>query len=199
MRFHSSKLGSIEKQGLSCGARSGPLVVGTMKKLVFRFRGESGENGSMFRVSERRMCAFCRSERWVYVNKHVSFFDVVGSAIAAVTLGLLIWQDFDPRSLVLFAGALLVAEIFVLFRRRFSLICDRCGFDPLVYRKNPAVAAKRVREFLDRRREDPLASLMSQPNLPVLFKRAENPIKKAAQERIRTSIKTSPTTRDPMQ
>ena len=69
-----------------------------------------------------------------------------------------------------FAFGLGFAEIFILVRWRLSIPCPHCGFDPVVYKKKPEVAAAQVKAFLDQRREDPLA-VFSPLQLPVVVKK----------------------------
>ena len=106
--------------------------------------------------SGRCFCAFCKSPRSVYAQKHISTMDVFLVALASVLLGWLIWQDLDPRGFMFFGFGLGMTELFVIFRRRFSIACPKCGFDLLLYRKSPHLAAERVKEFRAERMEDPL-------------------------------------------
>lgn len=46
------------------------------------------------------------------------------------------------------------------------MVCRSCGFDPVIYVKNPQKAAQLVREFLDRRSQEPTALLRRPLNLP---------------------------------
>lgn len=129
----------------------------------------------MVRVSRKCYCAFCRSVRVIYRKKHVSGFDVFLAAVAAALMSLLVWQDLDPRAVVFFALGIGFAEIFVLFRWRLSIACPHCGFDPVMYKKNPKVAAERVKEHVDRRRKDPMSAFTPPPKLPVIVKKASSP------------------------
>lgn len=65
------------------------------------------------------------------------------------------WQRWDLRASYVFVTCLTIIEISTRFRWRLSLICRQCGFDPLLYLKNPAQAAQTVKNFLDRRKLDP--------------------------------------------
>jgi len=91
--------------------------------------------------------------------------------LSAVLFGVIIWQDFDPRAIVLFAIGLGLSELFVIFRWRLSIVCPHCGFDPVLYKKAPESAAKRVKGYLETRRQDPLMALSPAPKLPMLIKR----------------------------
>ena len=125
----------------------------------------------MFRVSRRCYCAFCRSERNVYLKRHVSFVDVLLSALTGVLVSLILWQSLDPRAVVFFALGLGLAEIFIMIRWRSSISCPHCGFDPVLYKKKPELAAAKVRGFLDQRREDPLSAFSPPPRLPAAVKK----------------------------
>lgn len=127
----------------------------------------------MFTVSKRCYCAFCRSIRTVYSKRHVSMVDIFLAAFSSVLLSLAIWQDFDPRAVIFFALGLGFAEIFIAIRWRFSIACPHCGFDPVIYKKNPVLAAERVKRFMDQRREDPLMVFSPPPRLPVIVKKAD--------------------------
>jgi hypothetical protein len=122
--------------------------------------------------AEKCFCAFCRSPRPLYAKKHVAFVDVALCAVAALLLGFTIHQDFDPRAVVFFVIALVLSELFVIFRWRLSIACPHCGFDPVLYKRAPEKAAERVKRFLDLRRQDPLAALAPAPKLPTVVKRA---------------------------
>lgn len=100
-------------------------------------------------------CAFCRKPRQVYVKRHLSWTDVVFTAIAAVTICGLIWQRFEPKAALVFVAMLILGETAVQIRWRVGLACSACGFDPLLYMRRPDAARDRVRAFFDRRSEEP--------------------------------------------
>lgn len=101
--------------------------------------------------------------------------DVGSSLLAALAMMYLVFQDFDPRFLIFFAVALAVAEIFIHIRWRVTIACTRCGFDPVLYKRDRARAAATVKAFLDERKDDPLAAFVRPPKLPVIIKKKENP------------------------
>lgn len=129
----------------------------------------------MFTTTRECYCAFCKTERTIYAKKHVSFIDVGLAALASSLLMLALWQDFDPKVFVIFAFAAGFSEVFIQVRWRVSIPCPHCGFDPVLYKKNPEKAAKLVTAFLDRRREDPISLLRPVPKLPVLKKKKPLP------------------------
>lgn len=99
--------------------------------------------------------------------------DVGLGLLASLLLMLLIWQDFDPRFLIFFAISVVCAEIFVLVRGRLSMPCPHCGFDPWTYKRDPALAAARVKAFLAERKNDPLGPFLPPPNLPFVIKKKD--------------------------
>ncbi len=129
----------------------------------------------MFLSSKECFCAFCRSARVIYAKKHLSFVDVFLAFAASLLLMIGVWQDFDPRFFMILAFALGFCEIFIQVRWRLSIACPHCGFDPVIYKKNAAHAARNVKAFLDRRREDPISLLRPSPKLPMItLKKSES-------------------------
>jgi len=94
--------------------------------------------------------------------------NVAASFLAASVLMFAIWRDYDPRAFVIFVICLAVSETFVQIRWRLSVVCRTCGFDPILYVKNPEEASKKVRAQLDRRKQDPQYLLTKPLNLPAL-------------------------------
>ena len=81
---------------------------------------------------------------------------------------LALWEKFDARVFIIFAFVLSMAEMITQLRWRMSLLCQTCGFDPVLYLRDAAEAARRVRAKLDERKKNP-GSLLAKPlNLPVL-------------------------------
>jgi hypothetical protein len=126
----------------------------------------------MFKTAIRCYCAFCRSERSVYRKKHLSLVDAVMGIVASLSAMMVVWQDFDPRVFVLIGISLCLTELFIGLRWRLSIACTRCGFDPVLYKRNPELAASRVRAHMERSKEDPLSLFNPPPKLPVLKKKA---------------------------
>ncbi len=131
-------------------ASSGTFIPQSAKRT--RSHSSPHEGGSL----KRCFCAFCKSPRSIYGKTHISFADVILAAVGSVLFGWLLWQSFDPRAFMFFGFGLGVAEIFVILRRRFSIACPKCGFDSLLYRKNPQAAVARVKAFRKERFADPL-------------------------------------------
>jgi hypothetical protein len=106
--------------------------------------------------------------------------------LLAIALGFAMWvpwssggpedaiRVFDPRGVAIGLVFIFGAEIFVVLRHRLSLNCPKCGFDPVTYRRQPEEAARRVREHLARRAEDPLLLLAEPVRLPKLRKKVSS-------------------------
>ena len=100
-------------------------------------------------------CAFCKTKRHIYPKKHATAINLFSVMAFAFCLSTGLWTWYDPRSIVIFAVSLMFTEIFIYLRWRFSVICNHCGFDPVIYRKSPEEASERVRKFYERRTQDP--------------------------------------------
>lgn len=111
----------------------------------------------------------------MYLKGHLSLVDAILCVIAGLVLMFLVYQDFDPRFLIFTALAMVIAEIFIRVRWRVAIACHRCGFDPVLYKRKPALAAAKVKAFLDGRKDDPLALLTPPPKLPALMKSKSPP------------------------
>lgn len=121
---------------------------------------------SFFQSRVPCFCAFCKSERKIYRKRRSDVTNIAWSAFGALVMMFALFHSFDPMVFLFFVSFLISAEIFVQFRWRTSVVCRHCGFDPVLYVKNPAVAAQKVKIRLEERKNDP-ASLLSRPlNLP---------------------------------
>ena len=123
--------------------------------------------------SEHRFCAFCRSERVVYVKRRLSLADAGLSAVGSIALSFIIWQSLDARALAIFGVAIGAAEFFIIVRRRLSVPCPRCGFDAVLYRRDKDAASERVKRRLEARKDDPAAWLSPLPKIPVRIKKMD--------------------------
>lgn len=77
-----------------------------------------------------------------------------------------IWEDFNPKAGVFFVFFLIMSEIFVQTRWRLSVICQSCGFDPVLYLKNRELSAQKVKAFIEERNAKPENILKSPLRLP---------------------------------
>jgi hypothetical protein len=122
-----------------------------------------------FKQSEKVICAFCQLTHRVYTKKEVSFLDTLVMLMVTGLLAFAIWEGPDLRSMLLFMGMAFTAQVSLRMRYRASVKCPHCGFDPIVYKYNPGVAAKQVKEFLELRRDNPEFLLRSQPKIKPLY------------------------------
>ena len=123
---------------------------------------------SLFRERHNCYCAFCRSPRRIYRKKNISFMNGIASAMAAIVFMFALWHQFDPRAIIAFVVCLAFSEVFVKIRWRLSVVCRQCGFDPVLYLKEPQFAAQKVKEQLDLRRQDPKYLLAKPLQLPAI-------------------------------
>lgn len=131
-----------------------------------------GENLS--HISEDCFCAFCKEPRRVYAKKHVTLVNFFMSFLTAGLLTLVLFQGVDPRFIFLFVVCLIFSEIFIQVRWRLSIACPRCGFNPLLYVKNPEIAAQKVNDFFDRKMQDPAFILTRNPLVKVALQSAKS-------------------------
>ena len=109
----------------------------------------------MLSLRKSCFCAFCKIERKVYANKHLGLIDMIGMIGFGVVVTFAVFKSFDPRGLF-FVGLLLVlGEAFSQLKWRTSMVCRNCGFDPVIYVRNPDQAGLKIRAFLEKRSEDP--------------------------------------------
>lgn len=123
---------------------------------------------SFFRQRHNCFCAFCKSRRRIYRKKNISFMNIIASALASVVLMFAIWQEYDPRVMIVFVVCLAISEVFVKIRWRLSVVCRQCGFDPVLYVKQPELAVQKVKAQLDLRKQDPKYLLAKPLNLPAI-------------------------------
>ena len=135
-----------------------------------------------------RFCAFCKSPRKVYLQKHVELTNVLTSSLLAIVASFALWGQADPRAMMLLALLLGLSEISVYLRWRTAIVCKMCGFDPVVYKKSPARASSMVREFFDMQMTNPHFHLSKSPLLDL-----QRRLKIA--ERIRQKYERTPSAR----
>jgi hypothetical protein len=119
-------------------------------------------------------CAFCRIPRRVYSKQSLSPGNVAQAVVFAAVSSLLFWQRIDPKGILLLIMAVAVIEAGILFRRRWSLACPHCGFDPIVYKRSPALACERVKMHIQARQDDPDVWLARKPPLKVSSSKRKN-------------------------
>ena len=111
-------------------------------------------------------CAFCKVERKVYRFKHLALLDIFGLIILGITCTYAVYKSLDPRGLYFIAIFLLIGEAFAQAKWRTSMVCRNCGFDPVIYIRNPEQAGLKIRAFLDTRAESPAHLLRLPVQLP---------------------------------
>ncbi len=109
------------------------------------------------------LCAFCKNERKVYRKKHISFGSVVAMVFVASLFSYVFYQNVHPFPFVLGLAALSIAEISTQLRWRMALRCSHCGFDPLLYLRDPSKAALKVKDFVEERQRAPDSLLRPHP------------------------------------
>ena len=120
----------------------------------------------IFQQRRECFCAFCKTPRKVYKSKNLSVLAIVGLIGLSLLLSEVIWHSLDPRGLVILAIFLLVGELFSQAKWRQSMICQNCGFDLIVFKKNPELAGLKIKEFLEQRAERPEFLLKRSPQIP---------------------------------
>lgn len=121
------------------------------------------------KLAERKSCycAFCKVQRKVHSSKNLTLMSVIGLLGLSLLVTYIIWQTLDPRGLFILGLFLFVGEIFHQLRWRQSMICSNCGFDPVLYLKDPEKAGLKIKEFLEYRSERPEYLLKPPVQLPV--------------------------------
>lgn len=141
------------------------------RKFIFRSGPQCWQTKNMFSFFHQRhncFCAFCKSRRRIYRKKSISFINFIAGALASVVLMFAIWQQYDPRVMIVFVVCLAISEVFVKIRWRLSVVCRQCGFDPVLYVKQPDMALQKVKVQLDLRKHDTKYLLAKPLNLPAI-------------------------------
>jgi hypothetical protein len=122
-------------------------------------------------------CAFCRTPRRIYKKRSINLVIIFYAALASVLVMYGMWREFDPRVMMIFAVFLAMTETFIQLRWRLSVYCKQCGFDPVLYVKDPDKAAEKVMAHLQVRRADPKYLLAKPLNLPAIPKEKAEALK----------------------
>jgi hypothetical protein len=122
-------------------------------------------------IKQDCFCAFCKSQRKVYVKKRISAINVFSSALVAGIVTVAIFHAWDPRFFLFFVLFLAISETFLQVRWRISMVCKHCGFDPVLYVKDTQKAAEKVKIRLDQRKSDPVTMLAEPLKIPVIRKK----------------------------
>lgn len=116
-------------------------------------------------------CTFCSLPQKVYAKKHIHILEILAFGVVGALGTYLIWGDFHMAGPVAFFTCILSSEVVHQMRWRQSVACRSCGFDPLLYKKNPVAAADKVKVFLDNRKQDPRYLLKPQPQIKPIIKK----------------------------
>ncbi|MCB0413464.1 MAG: hypothetical protein KDD50_03965 [Bdellovibrionales bacterium] len=145
-------------------------------------------------------CAFCKGERLVYDRKHISVLGFFVAVVSSLSLTLVLWSPFNEMAALFFIVFMSLGELFAQMRWRAYIVCPYCGFDPIVYSKDPEKAAQKVKMNLVEYKNNPL-KLLSKNNpfiqLPIRKVRPEEAhLKEQVEKRLKESylqkIKESP-------
>lgn len=133
-------------------------------------------------MSHSGFCAFCRSPKVYFKRKRLGILNVFGAFVGAMALNYLFRHQIDPIVFVIFVSNLFVIELAIKIRWRMSLICHECGFDPVIYKRNPELACQMVKEKMDERKADPIKTVFFPLQLPKRkeMKGSESGIKKVS-------------------
>lgn len=93
--------------------------------------------------------------------------DYVMAGVCALIAMIVFFRDLDPRIFIFYILFVAIGEVFVQVRWRLSIVCPHCGFDPVLYLKQPEKAAEKVTRKLEARRNDPNKLLARKLDIPV--------------------------------
>ena len=105
----------------------------------------------MFPERKSCYCAFCKTPRKVYRNKNLSLMTILGLIGLSFVLTNTIWNNFDPRGLFILGILLITGEVLAQIKWRQAMICQNCGFDAVLYTRDPEKAGQKIKEFLEYR------------------------------------------------
>lgn len=89
----------------------------------------------------------------MYTKRHVTWTDVGACIVLTLVGSAALAQSISPKAILVLVTVVISAEVIVQLRWRMSLPCAHCGFDPLLYMRNPDLASKKVRDVFNRRRD----------------------------------------------
>ncbi len=105
----------------------------------------------MFKQRRSCYCAFCKTPRKVYKHKNLSYFEVLSLIFLSIIFTFVIYKSMDPRGLFIVAAFLLFGEIFTQVKWRSAMVCQNCGFDPVLYIRDHELAGLKIKAFLEKR------------------------------------------------
>lgn len=89
--------------------------------------------------------------------------NVLQSFVLSAAMSFIFWQSIHPFSVVFALAFLVLAEIGIKLKMRSEFICKKCGFDPVLYKRSPALAKAKVQEFFKVNIMDPEVPLIDSP------------------------------------
>lgn len=117
-------------------------------------------------MSHSGFCAFCRSSKTYFKRKRLGILNILAALAGAMAFNYLFRHQIDPIVGVIFIGNLFVIETAIQIRWRMSLICHECGFDPVIYKRNPELACQMVKDKIDIRKSDTIKTTFYPLMLP---------------------------------
>lgn len=117
-------------------------------------------------MSQNGFCAFCRSPKSFFKRKRLGILNILGSVVVALALNYLFTRQIDPIVFVIIVVNLFAVELILQVRWRMSLICHECGFDPIIYKRNPEVACQMVKNKMEKRKENTIKTIFYPLILP---------------------------------
>ncbi len=117
-------------------------------------------------MGHKGFCAFCRSPKTYFKKRRLGIINMLVAFICAAAINYIFTHDIDFRVGVIFIANLFVIELALKIRWRMSVICHECGFDPVIYKRNPELMSKMVKAKTDTRRLDPVKSLFFPLTIP---------------------------------
>ena len=100
-------------------------------------------------------CACCKIRRKAKLNRHISIKTGLLCAVFSLSVSFVFFQSVSIFTFLLFFVFLVSAEIICHVRWRMAIVCNYCGFDPLVYLKSPEKAKLKVQGSLQNMQNDP--------------------------------------------
>lgn len=136
----------------------------------------------MLKLKHNCFCAFCKTPRRIYNKKRMGVLNLLLAALSTWVFMMVVWKQFDPKAIIVFAFFLLLAEVFIQMRWRMSLSCRHCGFDPVLYLKDTTKAVEKVKLHLEKRKQDPKHLLTRPLDLPAVKAEKAQQIEKLVQQ-----------------
>lgn len=132
-------------------------------------------------------CAFCRSPRHLYKRQHIGVIGALYSVFVAALMMFIIFQEFHPSVLGIAAFNAIVAEVFIQIRWRLSIPCPHCGFDPVLYLKNPDKASEKVKWTIETKKKSASFWLADHP----LHRLPHRRVRRDAEEKVSLPTKVA--------